>query len=98
LELERELTMKLQHHGYDFLVDRHRATIKRVHDLDPGGMSFRYGLDKKGRLLLPVGWEVQIRDVESAVTDVFEQLDLIYWLMQGFSLSNPVGYGQMWSY
>jgi hypothetical protein len=98
LDLERELTRKLQHHGYDFLVDRHRAIIKRIHAIDPGGMSLRYGLNKKGQLLLPVGWEVQIREVEAAVTEVFEQLDLIYWLLQGFSLSNPIGHGQMWSY
>ncbi|HEX8211706.1 MAG TPA: hypothetical protein VF584_16145 [Longimicrobium sp.] len=98
VEVERELTIKLQHHGYDFLIDRHRATVKRVHDLDPAGMSFRYGLNKKGQLLLPVGWEVQIREVEAAVTEVFEQLDLIWWVLQGFALSNPVGHQQMWSY
>ncbi len=61
-------------------------------------MSLRYALDKKGQILLPVGWEVQIKEVEAAVTEVFEQLDLIYWVLQGFSLSNPIDHGQMWSY
>lgn len=96
--LERELTKKLQYHGYDYLVDRHRAIIKRIHDIDPNGMRLRYGIDKKGQLLLPAGWEVQIMEVEAAVTEVFEQLELIYWALQGYSLSNPIDHRQMWSY
>ncbi len=45
--LERELTIRLRYHNYDFLTARHRAIVARIHDLDPGGESFRYGLDER---------------------------------------------------
>lgn len=98
LILERALSEKLRHHEYDFLADRHRAIIERIHNLDPGGMSLRYGMSKNGQTLLPAGWAIDITAVERAVSEVFEHLDLIYWSLQGFSLSNPIDHHQMWSY
>lgn len=96
--LERELTAKLRYYNYDFLTDRHRSIIARIHDLDPSGESFRYGLDKSGQLQLPNGWEVQIAEVEAAVREVFEQLYRIWYIMQGYALSNPIDHRLTWSY
>lgn len=96
--LEAELTVRLRYYDYDFLVDAHRATIARLHQIDPGGMSFRYSKNKNGGYLLPNGWEVDFETASRSVGQTFDQLELLFWLFQGFALSNPIDHGQLWSY